>query len=590
MKRLRFLVAGFLLLILAISSCGPGPRPVPTQKATTNPIALPTTTPNRSTPSLAQTSLDFPALTAGQAPILYDDDGSPDGTTALLYLLSHPQAALLAANISFGEAHPKIYIQHIGRLLDRFGITSISLGYGQDKPLSGSKEFPEEVRQASNNFWGWPIANAGKTYPVHSAPELMVATINQSPLRVSVFVTGPATNLAQALKLDPGISNNIDGVYMMGGAVYIPGNIHDFYPDSENSVAEWNIYADVQAAQEVFESGIPIYLVPLDATNQVLVTRQDTTQWRQGNEIANFAADIYDSLLTNWNTEQAAIWDLMTAAIMLKPELCKFQPLHLDIVTEEGPYSGQTRISLDEEPNVSVCLEPNADRTRQELVKIFSANQVETSITTPTTSIEPTITPINLIFRDDFNGNLQPGWTWQNEIPSRWFITSDGWLEISGEDASLLSEGTQSNLLCRQAPAGDFEITVHLSANPTVNFQQATLFLYRDGDHYVALNRGYCGPCETGGGGTFMEFKYSGGFGTYSAKAQNADTYLRVVSQDHHITGYYAFEESSWQRFGSVEYSIDLPQICLGVSNVDAVGAQNADLVARFDFIEIELP
>ena len=73
----------------------------------------------------------------------------------------------------------------------------------------------------------------------------------------------------------------------------------------------------------------------------------------------------------------------------------------------------------------------------------------------------PPSTPIEQIFHDDFTENIQSGWEWQNEDPTRWAITPDGWLQILGEDASLLANGTQSNLVCRNAPDGDFQITAY---------------------------------------------------------------------------------------------------------------------------------
>jgi len=159
----------------------------------------------------------------------------------------------------------------------------------------------------------------------------------------------------------------------MGGAVFVPGNIDDFYPEDENIYAEWNLYADPQAAKEVFEADLDIYLVPLDATNQVLITKQDTNAWRQGGAIGNFAADFYESIMMSTN-DDAAIWDLMAAVAMLQPELCPFVPLHLEVITEDGATSGQTAVVPGEEPNIHVCLEPDAELVRQNIIDIFSAS------------------------------------------------------------------------------------------------------------------------------------------------------------------------------------------------------------------------
>ena len=319
-------------------------------------------------------SASVPAA-AQNLPVIYDDDGSPDGTSALLYLISRPDVDVKAADISYGEAHPAVYIQYIGGLLDAYGFSNIPLGVGPDAPLSGNNGFPEAIRQAAGTFWGWPIQNANKAYPVHDSAGLIVSILKQSTKPVTLFFSGPLTNLARALRMAPEISQNIAAVFIMGGAVYVPGNVHDFYPDSANVYAEWNIYADPQAAAEVFSSNLKLYLVPLDATNQVLIDKQDTVQWRAGGRIANFAADIYDSLLNSTGKLKFAIWDLMTSEIMVTPELCGFQQLHLDVIADEGAHSGQTQVAAGMPPNVNVCLQPNGVLIKQTLVDVFSKNR-----------------------------------------------------------------------------------------------------------------------------------------------------------------------------------------------------------------------
>jgi len=309
---------------------------------------------------------------AQRIPIIDDDDGSPDGTSALLYLLTQPSVDLKAAGISYGEAHPGVYIQYIGRMLDNFGFSGIPLGVGQDGPLSGNNGFPEWIRQAAGTFWGWPIPNPNKTYPVQNDADLFISVVKKSPRPVTLFFSGPFTNLALALRKAPEIRENIAALYMMGGAVYIPGNIHDFYPDSANTYADWNPYSDPQAAKEVFESGLTMYLIPLDATNQVQISKVDTSQWRAGGRIANFVADIYDGLMDSTGKQNFYIWDMMASEIMLNHDLCGFQPLHLDVVTAEGDHSGQTVIVQTGKPNINVCLKPNAALIKQTLIDTFS--------------------------------------------------------------------------------------------------------------------------------------------------------------------------------------------------------------------------
>ena len=318
------------------------------------------------TPTVAPTSLPKEML------LIYDDDGSRDGMVALLYLLSYPDISIQAINISYGEAHPKLYIQHVGRVLDNLGIDDIPLGVGQVMPLAGGTPFPDWLRQLSDNFWDYPLPNTNKTYTFQDAPQLMVSMINRASEPVTIFVSGPFTNLAQALRLDSAIKNNISAVYFMGGAVDVPGNITGLIPDSNNRVAEWNIIADPQAAKEVFESGLELYMIPLDATNKVMLRQKDILPWHQGDEKAKMAADLYDILFNQYGLKAVEIFDLTAAVIMVQPESCSFQPLHLQVITEDGPTLGQTIVFPNTEPNIHACLEPNADRVIQNLNETFS--------------------------------------------------------------------------------------------------------------------------------------------------------------------------------------------------------------------------
>ena len=368
-RKILLLIFGAICILSFVVGCG-----VPL----TTPIVTPSLThiPPTSTviPIVASTVTNEPTSPARKIFLIYDDDGSWDGTAALLYLLSQPEISIKAVNISYGEAHPKVYIQYMGRMLDSFGIQDIPLGAGQDAPLANGTPFPDYLRRLSDNFWNVPLPNAGKMYPVQNAPELMVSTINQASEPITIFLSGTFTNLAQALRINPGIRDNIAAVYIMAGAVYVPGNITNLIPDSSNKVAEWNIYADPQAAKEVFEAGLKLYLVPLDSTNKVIFHKADILPWHTGDEKANLAANIFDKMFNEYGFKKVEIFDLGAAVIMVKPEVCVFQPLHLDVITDEGITSGQTVVVPNSDPNVQVCLNPNATLIMQALNDSFSGS------------------------------------------------------------------------------------------------------------------------------------------------------------------------------------------------------------------------
>lgn len=213
---------------------------------------------------------------------------------------------------------------------------------------------------------------------------------------------------------------------------------------------------------------------------------------------------------------------------------------------------------------------------------------VPTETPFPTETPKPTTTPLpeGILFRDDFEGELQPGWEWESENPDRWTITDDGWLQIIGESSALLGQDQQNNLLWYPLPAGDFVITVHLRAKPFANFQQAAIFIYEDPENYVTINRGYCDLCPTGGNGFYMDYKIGGQWGDYNAATNAEDVYLRLESKDNIISGYYATEPEQWKRLGRFGNYFQFKKVGIGVSNVGAAD----DVVGQFDYFEISLP
>jgi purine nucleosidase len=86
-------------------------------------------------------------------------------------------------------------------------------------------------------------------------------------LSTTTRVTGPLTNIAYVLKQNPAAADKIACIWWMGGTLRRPGNI--FNQSSSDGSAEWNVFADPQAAAVVWASKVPITLVPLDATNKV---------------------------------------------------------------------------------------------------------------------------------------------------------------------------------------------------------------------------------------------------------------------------------------------------------------------------------
>lgn len=213
-----------------------------------------------------------------------------------------------------------------------------------------------------------------------------------------------------------------------------------------------------------------------------------------------------------------------------------------------------------------------------------------TSTSVPTATIEPTATPEGQIFRDDFDGQLQPGWRWENENPQKWSITNDGFLQIVGEDPTLLNGEKQSNLLWRDLPEGNYAIIVHLKAKLFANFQQAAIFLYEDPENYITINHGYCDFCKTGGEGIYMDYKVGGQLGTYAASFSGEEVYLKLESKDNVISGYYATSPDEWVRLGRFANIFQFKNVGIGVSNCGSESSSNSIVTGQYDYFAIMQP
>jgi purine nucleosidase/pyrimidine-specific ribonucleoside hydrolase len=308
-----------------------------------------------------------------RTPIIVDDDGSMDGMAASLYFLVHPGYEVIALTVSNGDCHPSVFVHNLGRLLTLTGRKGIQVATGQDYPLVGENAFPEIWRDFGDDFFGFQLPTRSEPISELSAPELMVELINASSEPVAIFVSGTHTNLAQALRLDPGIKDNIRWVGVMGGALFVEGNIGSEAGGQgyTNETAEWNIWVDPLAASEVFSSGLPIFLTALDATDQVTWGRDFSRRWEGSKDSA---AKLAGELVTDMNNRFGGyvyVWDLTAAIFADDPTLCISEKFRVDVVTEQGPDEGRTIAIQDPNGNVTACLDPDVAAIHARADEVF---------------------------------------------------------------------------------------------------------------------------------------------------------------------------------------------------------------------------
>jgi inosine-uridine nucleoside N-ribohydrolase len=290
-----------------------------------------------------------------------------------LYLLSHPNVDVRAITVTgTGEAHCGPGVENALGLVAVSGPENIPVACGRETPLAGNHVFPTEWRQGADEAYGRPIP-MGSVASELSAPDLIVHILQGSDQPITIVAVGPLTNIAEVIQKQPGIVTNIKEIYVMGGAVEVDGNVGMSGVSIDNKHAEWNIYIDPVAANMVFESDIPIVLVPLDATNDVPITRRfyDALGDHRNTPSANVVYEILTANLGFVDSGGFQFWDTLTSAIVTDPSIATFEELKLTVVEQEGPESGYTK----PDPNgVTIKVATSANRGQFESLLLTILN------------------------------------------------------------------------------------------------------------------------------------------------------------------------------------------------------------------------
>jgi pyrimidine-specific ribonucleoside hydrolase len=297
-----------------------------------------------------------------------DTDLAADDLVALLFLLTSAEADVRAVTISgTGEVRCPQGLEVAARLLAVTGDDDIPVACGRSEPLEGDAEFPEEWRDATDEAYGLPLPEAEAVGAEDGAVDLLVEHLDES---VTLLTLGPLTNVAEALRAEPDLAEEVRSIVVMGGALRTEGNV--FGEEITRSTAEWNVYVDPVAAEEVVASGAPVVLVPLDATGQASVTPEfvDRLEANADTEPARLVAQLFGE-----NPMIPAgvyyFWDPLAAAAALGSDVVRTEGDAITVVTEDGVDRGRTRPDDDGDP-VTVVSEVDAAAFEELLIRTLA--------------------------------------------------------------------------------------------------------------------------------------------------------------------------------------------------------------------------
>ena len=192
-------------------------------------------------------------------PVIIDTDVDMDDAMAILFLIKSKKVDIKAITTTgSGMVSHKYSVKNIMKITKLCDAPRIPVAYGAQESLNGHGEFPLAWREDVDQMMSMDLPENPEPPAKLSSDDLIIQIVKNSKEKVTLLCLGPLTNIAHALRKDPSIKENINRIYMMGGALYVPGNVVGITQGNEHKHSEYNIFLDVTAASEVFSSGIPI--------------------------------------------------------------------------------------------------------------------------------------------------------------------------------------------------------------------------------------------------------------------------------------------------------------------------------------------
>jgi len=307
-------VAGALVLVLSVTGCGADASATGRGGASASP-------------------------SAELQPLIVDLDMDSSDVFTLAYVLNLPGYAVAAVTVSgTGVGTCPAGAANAAAIATVMGHPDVRVACGGSDPVGRGHAFPDAWRVPSDALYGISLPAAAPY--AEPATELIARVLSQSDEPVDVLVVGPMTNVAQVLTGEPDLVSKIRRVVAMAGAVEADGNVGtNLYPGSP----EWNVWADPGAAAAVLESGAPVVLVPLDATNLVPITAAQYEALAASHAPAG-ASLTYELLARNpfLVTGGQYWWDPLAATFLEREEVLQLEEQTIRISAAAGRELGRT--------------------------------------------------------------------------------------------------------------------------------------------------------------------------------------------------------------------------------------------------------
>jgi purine nucleosidase/pyrimidine-specific ribonucleoside hydrolase len=296
--------------------------------------------------------------------ILLDCDPGHDDAIALLLALASPELELLGVTTVAGNQTLEKTTANAIRVLEFVGRGDVPVAAGAERPLV-REAFVAAYVHGDSGLDG-PALPPARSKPVEQdAVDFLAERVTGATL----IPTGPLTNVARLLATRP---ERPDRIVLMGGSI-AEGNV--------TPAAEFNIWADPEAADAVFRSGLDVTMIGLDVTHQALLTPSHTERLRAAGDTGRMVAELVDFFAQfhkkTYGFDGAPIHDAVAVAQVVDPALVETVERNVEIEMVSDLCRGRTVVDLwrrtGNEPNANVGIGIDAEAFLELLVTRLSS-------------------------------------------------------------------------------------------------------------------------------------------------------------------------------------------------------------------------
>lgn len=255
-----------------------------------------------------------------------------DDAFAVALALRSPEVRILGITTAFGDTEGRAKI--VDRFLAEAGREDIPVAVGRATPV------PKDGPQLPQRRYG-ELGHFARTSHA-KAVDFLLDEIRRHPNEITLIGIGPLVNVGDAIDRDPATFRKLKRVVIMGGSV-------------TDTSPEWNIRNDPVAAQKLLASGVPVFIMPLEATvNLRLYEERRRFVFEQATPITDSLTLLYYEWLVH-NGPTPTLYDPMAVAYAIDSSLCPVEPMRLSVDDRGGMHVEKG------EPNAQVCPKSNSD-------------------------------------------------------------------------------------------------------------------------------------------------------------------------------------------------------------------------------------